>query len=70
MNNLKPSAIGCNTPRTPTLLGPFLFCTTPKIFRSSSVKKATAIKMQIIVTIMQKKKKKVYDKTGQCSWQS
>lgn len=42
INSLIPSAIGCNNPKGPTMLGPFRSCIYPSIFRSIRVKKATA----------------------------
>lgn len=42
INNLTPSAIGCNKPYGPTTLGPFRSCMYPNTFRSSRVKNATA----------------------------
>jgi hypothetical protein len=46
-NNLKPSAIGCNNPKKPTILGPLLLCIEANNFLSNSVKKATLNKTQI-----------------------
>ena len=37
-NNFIPSAKGCNNPKTPTTLGPFLICIEPKTFLSANVK--------------------------------
>jgi hypothetical protein len=37
LNNLTPSAIGCNPPKIPTLLGPRLLWILPMVRRSSSV---------------------------------
>lgn len=45
VNNFTPSAIGCRRPYGPTMFGPFRSCMYPKIFRSSRVRKATAIKI-------------------------
>ena len=39
--NFIASAIGCSSPKNPTILGPFRICVLPRIFRSISVKKAT-----------------------------
>lgn len=41
--NLSPSAKGCNIPQNPTTFGPLRRCNVPKNFRSTKVKKATAI---------------------------
>ncbi len=41
LNNLMASAMACNKPKTPTILGPRLRCIEPKIFLSKIVKKAT-----------------------------
>lgn len=43
LNNLTPSAIGCNIPHTPTLVGPFLICIDANTFLSANVKYATPI---------------------------
>jgi hypothetical protein len=44
-NNFTPSARGCNNPKNPTILGPFLRCIAPNIFLSANVKNATLIKI-------------------------
>lgn len=46
--SLIPSAIGCNRPIGPTRFGPFRNCIYPSSFRSSRVRKATAIRMEMI----------------------
>lgn len=43
--SLRPSAIGCSSPRGPTKLGPFRSCIYPRSFRSSKVRNATAIRI-------------------------
>lgn len=43
--NLMPSAIGCSRPNGPTRFGPFRSCIYPSSFRSSRVRKATAMRM-------------------------
>lgn len=48
MKSFTPSATGCNNPHRPTMLGPFRSCIYPSTFRSSRVKKATAIKIEIM----------------------
>lgn len=48
MNSFIPSATGCNSPYGPTVLGPFRSCMYPNTFRSSNVKKATAIRIGIM----------------------
>lgn len=42
VNSLIASAIGCNSPYGPTILGPFRSCIYPRVLRSNSVRKATA----------------------------
>lgn len=42
------SAIDCNNPKYPTVLGPNLCCVELKSLRSNTIKKATHNKMQII----------------------
>lgn len=39
-NNFTASAIACNNPKRPTILGPLLRCIDAKIFRSNTVKNA------------------------------
>lgn len=46
--SLIPSAIGCSRPIGPTRFGPFRSCIYPSSFRSSRVRKATAIRIGII----------------------
>lgn len=46
--SLMPSAIGCSRPSGPTRFGPFRSCMYPSSFRSSRVRKATAIRMEIM----------------------
>lgn len=43
--SLKPSDNGCKIPKKPITLGPRRLWIEPKIFRSTNVKYATAIKM-------------------------
>lgn len=43
-----PSAIGCSRPKGPTRLGPLRSCMYPNSFRSSRVRKATAIRMEMM----------------------
>lgn len=50
INNLIPSANGCRSPKGPTMLGPLRSCMYPKTFRSTKVRKATAIKTIIKVS--------------------
>lgn len=45
INSFMASANGCKMPYGPTMLGPFRSCIYPKILRSTSVRKAIAIKM-------------------------
>ena len=45
MNNFMASANGCRMPYGPTTLGPFRSCIYPKILRSTSVRKAIAIRI-------------------------
>lgn len=45
--NLTASAMGCKSPRIPTLFGPIRICMYPKIFRSKSVINATLTKEKI-----------------------
>lgn len=58
VNNFRASAIGCKTPMGPTIFGPFRSCTYPNIFRSSSVRNATAkiigrmYKISVIVVVI------------------
>lgn len=49
INNFSPSANGCNNPSNPTTFGPRLRCIPAIIFRSTKVKKATAIKTGTII---------------------
>jgi hypothetical protein len=42
-NSFNPSANGCNKPKKPITLGPFLLCIIPIIFLSAIVKYATDI---------------------------
>lgn len=49
-NSLRASEMGWGRPWILTLLGPFRVCEYPKIFRSSSVKKAIAAKARRIVS--------------------
>jgi hypothetical protein len=51
-NNLNPSAKGCNKPKTPTALGPFLRCIIAKTFLSKRVKYATDTKIKITMIII------------------
>lgn len=46
--SFKPSANGCNNPNKPTMPGPRLRCTDPKVFRSNNINKAIDINMLII----------------------
>lgn len=46
--SLIPSAIGCRIPNGPTRFGPFRSCMYPSNFRSSKVRKATAIRMEMM----------------------
>lgn len=46
--SFKASAIGCEIPEITILFGPFRYCEIPMIFRSMSVKKATANSTPII----------------------
>lgn len=46
--SLIPSAIGCSRPNGPTRFGPFRSCMCPSSFRSSRVRKATAIRMEMM----------------------
>lgn len=43
-----PSAIGCSRPSGPTRFGPFRSCMYPSSFRSRRVRKATAIRIEIM----------------------
>lgn len=47
INSFIASANGWRMPYGPTMLGPFRSCIYPKIFRSTRVRKAIAIKMGI-----------------------
>ena len=49
LNNFNASAIACKSPYKPTLLGPRRRCILANIFRSNTVKKATANKIGIII---------------------
>lgn len=49
VKSLTASAIACNNPKTPTLLGPKRCWIAPNNFRSYNVKNATVIKRQIII---------------------
>ena len=49
-NSFKPSARACNNPIKPTTLGPLLRCIAPIIFLSATVKKATAIRVGMMIT--------------------
>lgn len=49
VNSLIASAIGCNRPYGPTILGPFRSCIYPSTFRSNRVKNATANRIGIII---------------------
>lgn len=46
--SLIPSAIGCSRPIGPTRFGPFRSCMYPSSFRSRRVKKATAIRIEMM----------------------
>lgn len=48
-NNFTPSANGCNSPKTPTTLGPFLNCIDPNTFLSAKVTYAMAINRGTII---------------------
>lgn len=48
VNSFTASAIGCNRPYGPTMLGPLRNCIYPKTFRSTRVRKATARRIGII----------------------
>jgi hypothetical protein len=56
-NSLKPSAIACNKPQKPTILGPLRRCIEANNLRSKIVKKATANKTKTIKGIVFIKKK-------------
>lgn len=45
MNSLIPSAIGWSRPKGPTMLGPLRDCMQLRTFRSTRVRKATAIRI-------------------------
>ena len=49
INNLIPSAKGCNIPNGPTTFGPLLSCMAAIIFLSKYVNKATNIKRGKII---------------------
>jgi len=56
--NFAASAIGCNKPIGPTIVGPNRRCIEANAFRSSNVKKATAIsrgKRKTIILIVKRK---------------
>ena len=57
-NSLTASEIGCNSPPTLTLLGPFRACLKPRIFRSRRVKKATFTRA-LMITVMNKQSSRV-----------
>jgi len=49
INNLKPSANGCNKPNIPTTFGPFRRCIAAITLRSAIVKNAIQINAHIII---------------------
>jgi hypothetical protein len=49
LNNFNASAIACNNPYIPTILGPLLRCILANIFLSKTVKKATDNKIGNII---------------------
>ena len=50
-NNFTPSDMGCKSPRTPTIEGPFLFWVRANIFLSIKVRYAVDIRIPKIVII-------------------
>lgn len=51
MINFRPSAMGCSRPAGPTRLGPLRSCMYPRSFRSSSVRNATAIRIDRMYSV-------------------
>jgi hypothetical protein len=67
-NSFTASANGCSRPTSATLLGPLRLCLSPKILRSSSVKKATFTNTGMIIVRYVNSVKKIIPGNHLCSF--